>query len=186
MAEALQWHGPGWLREVERRSGTQISTCYQCHKCSTGCPVSTEMDLQPSQVMRLVHLGVEEELLQSNTIWLCASCQACTTRCPMDIDIAGVMDTLRILAVERDVALPSRRDEHFNRAFLNAVRRHGRLSEMEMMMVYKLRSGALLSDMDTAARLFLKRKLKLLPSRSGSVAEVQRVFERAEDEERQR
>jgi heterodisulfide reductase subunit C len=186
MPDSIAWHGPGWLREVERRSGTQVSACYQCHKCSTGCPVSTEMELQPSQVMRLIHLGIEEELLKSNTIWLCASCQACTTRCPMDIDIATVMDTLRILAVERDIALPNRRDEQFNRSFLNAVRRHGRLSELEMMMVYKLRSGSLLSDMDMAAKLFLKRKLKLLPSRSASVGEVRQAFERARNEEEQK
>ena len=90
------------------------------------------------------------------------------------------------LAVERDVALPNPRDEQFNRSFLNAVRRHGRLSELEMMMIYKLRSGSLLSDIDTAAKLFLKRKLKLLPSRSGSVGEVRQAFERARNEEEQK
>ena len=65
------------------------------------------MDLLPSQVMRLVHLGAEDEVLESQAIWLCASCEACTTRCPMDIDIAAVMDALRILAVERKAACPT-------------------------------------------------------------------------------
>ena len=41
------------------------------------------MDFLPSQIMRLVHLGAENEVLGSQAIWLCASCEACTTRCPM-------------------------------------------------------------------------------------------------------
>ena len=67
----------------------------------SGCPIGPEMDLLPSQIMRLAHLGLEGEVLESESIWLCASCEACTTRCPMEIDIAAVMDALRILAVER-------------------------------------------------------------------------------------
>ena len=97
MASTLQWKNTALLAEVERRSGTPVSTCFQCHKCSTGCPIGPEMDFMSSQVMRLIHLGEEEELLQSRAIWLCASCEACTTRCPMDIDIAGEIFQLHCL-----------------------------------------------------------------------------------------
>ena len=48
-----------WPTKSQRRSGTPVSACFQCHKCTTGCPVGPEMDLLPSQVMRLVHLGAE-------------------------------------------------------------------------------------------------------------------------------
>ena len=81
MAEPLEWIDSDLLREVERRSGTPVSACYQCHKCTTGCPVGPEMDLLPSQIMRMIYLGAEPELLESRSIWLCASCEACTTRC---------------------------------------------------------------------------------------------------------
>ena len=114
MADALRWMGDAFLREVERRSGALTSACFQCHKCSTGCPVGPEMDLLSSQIMRLIHLGAERETLMSRAIRMCASCEACTTRCPMEIDIAAVMDTLRMIAVERGlergaVALPGGR-----------------------------------------------------------------------------
>ena len=135
---------------MERRSGTPVSACFQCHKCSTGCPIGPEMDLLSSQVMRLIHLGAEAEVLGSQAIWLCASCEACTTRCPMGIDIAGVMDTLRMMAVERKVALPDARGEQFNRSFLNSVRRHGRVFELGMMIAYKLRSRDFFADADKA------------------------------------
>jgi len=186
MADDLQWRGFALCAELEARSGTPISACLQCHKCSTGCPVGPEMDVVSSQVMRLIHLGAERELLESSAIWLCASCEACSTRCPMGIDIAGVMDALRIMAVERKVDLPDARPEAFNRSFLRSVRRHGRVYEMGMLTAYKLRGRDFLSDMDKAPKLLAKKKLSPLPSRSGAAGEVKRVFDRAEDEERTR
>ena len=186
MGRELEWSSGALLAEVERRSGTPISACFQCHKCSTGCPVAPEMDVLSSQVMRLIHLGAEREVLESHAIWLCASCEACTTRCPMGIDIAGVMDVLRIMAVERKVDLPDSRAEKFNRSFLRSIRRHGRVYEMGMLTAYKLRSRDLFSDMDKAPKMLAKKKLSLLPSRSGAVREVREVFDRAEEEEGER
>lgn len=172
------------MREVERRSGTAVSACYQCHKCSTGCPTAAEMDVLSSQVMRLIHLGAEDEVLTSRGIWMCASCEACTTRCPMGIDIAAVMDALRIMAVERKVAIPDARGEQFNRSFLHSVRRHGRVWELGMLAAYKLRSRDVFSDMDKAPRMLAKRKLALRPNRSGSADEVKEIFRRAEEEDK--
>ncbi len=186
MADTLEWNSTAFLREVERRSGTPVSACFQCHKCSTGCPIGPEMDLLSSQIMRLIHLGQEREVLESRSIWLCASCAACTTRCPMEIDIAAVMDTLRILAVERKVALPNARGEQFNRSFLRSVRRHGRVFELGMMIAYKLRSHDLLADAGKAPQMLAKGKLPLLPKSSDSAGEVRAVFRRAEQEEKTR
>jgi heterodisulfide reductase subunit C len=186
MADTLQWNTDEFLREVERRSGTPVSACFQCHKCSTGCPTGAEMDLLSSQVMRLIHLGAQDEVLGSQAIWLCASCAACTTRCPMEIDIAAVMDTLRMMAVEGKVALADARGEQFNRSFLNSVRRHGRVYELGMMIAYKLRSRDLFADADKAPKMLAKGKLGLLPNRSGSAAEVREVFRRANEEEQKR
>lgn len=121
MPDELTWQDTGFLEEVQRRSGTPVAACYQCHKCSSGCPIGPDMDLLPSQVMRLTHLGLESEVLESRAIWLCASCEACTTRCPMEIDIAAVMDILRIMAVQRKADVPDRRGKHFNRSFLASV-----------------------------------------------------------------
>jgi heterodisulfide reductase subunit C len=184
MATPLQWNDGAFLREVERRSGTPVSACYQCHKCSTGCPVGPETDFSSSQLMRLIHLGADAEALGCRGIWLCASCEACTTRCPMAIDIAGVMDTLRMMAVERKVASPDARGQHFNATFLGSVRRLGRVYELGALAGYKLRSGALTEDLDKVPMLLKKHKLALLPRKSGSAAEVRKVFARA-DAERQ-
>ena len=67
---------------VESQSGQKVLDCYQCGKCSAGCPAAEFMDLTPRQVMRAVQLGQAELALRSSTIWLCASCQTCSARCP--------------------------------------------------------------------------------------------------------
>src|SRR3990172_12582159 len=81
-----------------------VDACYQCKKCSSGCPLTFAMDLLPDRVIRLAILGQEEMLLQSRTIWVCSSCETCTTRCPNGIDIAGVMDWLKEEALRRGCA----------------------------------------------------------------------------------
>ena len=186
MPDKLEWQSGTFLNEVERRSGTPVSACFQCHKCSTGCPISPDMDLLSSQVMRMIHLGQESSLLQSRAIWLCASCETCTTRCPMQIDIAGVMDSLRMMAVEAKVDLPSARGEQFNRSFLQSVSRNGRVFELGMMVAYKLRSRDFFTDAEKTGQMLAKGKLKLLPKRSGSAKAVAEVFKRAEEEEKKR
>jgi heterodisulfide reductase subunit C len=67
------------LETVEARSGESVSRCYQCRKCTNGCPLVFAMDWMPNQVMRAIQLGLEKEILASQTIWVCASCQTCTT-----------------------------------------------------------------------------------------------------------
>jgi len=85
---------------VEELSGEDVGLCYQCGACSSGCPLTDEMDLLPSTVMRLVQLGVEE-VLDSKTIWICSSCFTCQVRCPRGIDVANVMEALRQLVLRR-------------------------------------------------------------------------------------
>ena len=183
MNQPIPWNDGGLPEEVRRRSGTRVSACFQCHKCSTGCPVGPEMDFLPSQIMRLVHLGAEKEALAARSIWLCASCEACTARCPMAIDIAGVMDALRILAIERRIDLPDTHGKQFHRSFLGSVRRHGRVYEVGMMSAYKLRIRDLLSDMDKVPHMLAQGKLSLLPDRGGDIRQVREIFRRAEEED---
>jgi heterodisulfide reductase subunit C len=80
--------------KIEELSGESIDLCFQCGACSSGCPLTQEMDLLPSTVMRYAQLGMAEAL-ESKTIWICITCFDCEVRCPRGIDIANVMEALR-------------------------------------------------------------------------------------------
>jgi heterodisulfide reductase subunit C len=86
--------GP-FVQKIEELSGQKLLVCYQCGKCSAGCPAVAEMDILPNQIIRFAQLGLKEELLESKSIWVCASCYTCNVRCPKGIKIAEVMEALR-------------------------------------------------------------------------------------------
>ena len=158
---------------------SRVNLCYQCKKCSCGCPVSFDMDLLPHQLMRLLQLGEIQTVLRSRTIWICASCQTCTTRCPNDIDIAGVIDRCRhSAAAEGEVS--QKNIELFHKIFLNQIRRLGRIHELSMLGKYKLLSGQLLTDIPLGAKMLAMGKLKILPNRIKGRQALQRLFTEGE------
>lgn len=124
---------PNMLEAVEELSGQKVRDCYQCGKCSAGCPIAADMDLPPNQVIRLVQLGLIDQALRSKTIRLCASCETCTTRCPREVDLAAVMDALRNIAIREGLRSPEWAVSFFNRTFLSILRRYGRVFEMELI-----------------------------------------------------
>ena len=89
-------------KKVEELSGQNVFSCYQCGRCSAGCPMVSEMDVMPSNVMRSLQLG-DTEVLEKNTFWVCATCYTCDVRCPKDIDIAKVMEALRQIKLRKNV-----------------------------------------------------------------------------------
>lgn len=84
-----------FLKKIEEMSSQDLSSCYQCGKCSAGCPMTEDMGLLPHKIIRFLHLGENEEALQSKTIWLCASCHTCASRCPQSFDLSKMMESLR-------------------------------------------------------------------------------------------
>ncbi|MBE0479285.1 4Fe-4S dicluster domain-containing protein [Candidatus Aerophobetes bacterium] len=92
-----------FLDKVESLSGENIYACYQCGKCSAGCPGISKMDLFPSEIIRLIQFGEEEEVLESKTPWICASCFTCTIRCPKGVDLSKVMEAVRQIILRKNI-----------------------------------------------------------------------------------
>jgi heterodisulfide reductase subunit C2 len=153
--------------------------CFQCQKCSAGCPIAPHMDYKPHQVIQMLALGMHDRLLACRTIWVCASCYTCSTRCPNDVDVAGVMDQLRQTALRQGVPPAEKDVPLFHRAFLDSIRFHGRVHELSMMARYKIATHRYLDDMKLGLRMFTKGKLKLLPSRIADKNQIQRMFSKA-------
>ncbi len=85
---------------VKELSGENVDLCFQCGACSSGCPMTQEMDYLPSKVIRMVQLGLEEAQ-EAKTIWVCTTCFNCEVRCPRGIDIANVMEALRQMVLRK-------------------------------------------------------------------------------------
>lgn len=90
-----------FVDKVQELSGQNLLACYQCGKCSAGCPAVSEMDILPNQIIRFAQLGLKEELLASRAIWICASCMTCNARCPKGINIAEVIEALRQILLRK-------------------------------------------------------------------------------------
>ena len=90
-----------FVGKVEEISGQNLLACYQCGKCSAGCPSVSDMDILPNQIIRYAQLGFKDELLQSKSIWICASCFTCNARCPKGINVAEVIEAIRQILLRK-------------------------------------------------------------------------------------
>lgn len=164
-----------FLRKLKTRN-VDVQACYQCGRCSSGCPIGDFFDLNVMEVVRLAAYGQEERLLASHAIWLCAACETCATRCPNEIEIAGLMDVLRELALRKGITPAEPRIPLFHQSFLGSVNRWGKAYEIGMIANYKIKSGDLTGDMKLGLSMFLKGKLKLVPHSIENKAEIKEIF----------
>ena len=125
------------------------------------------MDYTPNQVIRMVQLGMKDELLKSNTIWICASCSTCSTRCPCNVEVAHVMESLRIMAGRSGTAPAGKAKyvEIMYNALLSTVEKYGRTYEVGLVLQNNLRSGKLFNGADMGMPMLQKGKLKPSPSK---------------------
>lgn len=167
--------------ELLTHTGVNPARCYQCGKCSAGCPLAEDMDFTSSMVMRMIQTeedNLDKELLQSQSIWLCASCEMCISRCPMQIDIPKIMDYLRQQSIAKGLQNKSANKNivSFHRSFLDMIRFTGRSYEVGMIADYKLRSKKFLQDLTLAPKMFLKGKLPIIPERVKDRKNIKRIF----------
>jgi heterodisulfide reductase subunit C len=168
---------------LEREGEISVADCYQCGKCTAGCPAAEEMDIAPSQILRLLQTESpqhEKRTLTSMAIWMCIGCETCVTRCPQEVDLPRTMDFLRQEALASNLANQGADDiVAFHNAFLRSVEKAGRLHEFGMVGDYKLRTGHFFKDLGVAPSMFFKGKIGLFPHGGANKREVAEIFARA-------
>ena len=168
--------GRTFLGEVQDRCGENLRLCYQCLKCTAGCPTAPYMDFNPNTIVRMIQWGLKQEVLESKAIWLCVSCEACGTRCPNEIDIGLLMDALREMALEEGYQAREGNIVALHSAFMESIRRCGRVHEATMLMGYKLRSGDYWADLIPGMKLFMKGKIPLIPRRIKGMDSIREIY----------
>lgn len=125
----------GFGRDIMQVPGCeQLENCIQCGTCSGVCPLSIYMDHTPRQVMALTRADFKNEVLRSHTIWLCASCYACTVECPQQIRITDIMYELKQRAIHEGIYPRRFPIPVLAREFSAMVRKHGRITEMVLVI----------------------------------------------------
>jgi heterodisulfide reductase subunit C len=125
----------------------------------------------------MVQFGEKDRLLTSHDIWVCASCETCGTRCPNEIDIARVMDALRQMALVEGAAIAEPDAIKFHRLFLSLLQRTGRMHEATLLSLYLLWTRSFVDYIGTAASMFAKRKVPLIPQPVKARREIRRIFD---------
>jgi len=162
---------------VMARSGTNFKACYQCRACAGGCPFIKAMDYPPNAVLRLLQYGMTQEVLTCKTIWICVGCHTCSSQCPMGIDLAAVMDTLRLMAVEEGVTIASPHILNFHEEVLRSLERYGRAHKLGIMLRHKMSTRSWFKDLDVGLKMLTKRKLDLWPSKVKDIKEIADLFQ---------
>lgn len=174
-----------FLEKAEAAGPFNAAECFQCRKCTNGCPASFAMDLFPDQVIRLAILGQKDEVLRSRTIWICAACETCSTRCPNGVKIAEIMDHFKEMAIREGVGLAQPQVAALHKTFLDNIRLAGRVFEGGLVAAYwlrsgqvgsKLKTGSLRAEMKQGLELFKKGRLSPFPKTIKGKAQVSAIL----------
>ena len=100
---------PKFKYEVaEQPGGENIKLCFSCGLCTAGCPISEiDENYNPRKIIHMVLLGMRQQVLSSDIIWLCSLCYTCYAHCPQNVKFTDVMRALRTMAVKEGYVHPS-------------------------------------------------------------------------------
>lgn len=110
MAQVLETKraDPKGLEKIRSKIGDhEPSYCYQCIKCTSGCPISRQLEgFNPHVFVAMTRMGFIDELINDRTIWGCVTCLTCKERCPQDVAPSDIIRALTQLAFEKGIDPP--------------------------------------------------------------------------------
>ena len=165
-------------RYFEKYNGKEIEKCIQCGTCSGSCPLAAYMDFGPRQLFAMVREGDMSAVLNANTMWMCVSCYNCVVKCPRGISITDHMYSLKKMAIENGVKLPSIR--HLYQSFNAPIEKYGRITDMAVMQGYGWRHpGDVMANLSLGLKLTFRKRLEVKPSPVKDMQGFQRVLKKA-------
>jgi heterodisulfide reductase subunit C2 len=163
-------------------ANVSADACFQCNRCTAGCPLVPEMDLTPAQVVHHILLGEWEPVLTSAAIWACVHCETCTARCPQAVDVGGLMQAARVEAWRAGKAAPDQPIVAYFASFVENLYVYGRSAELPLTIICKLKSEDYFRDTLLGVRLIARGRLNFLSLPKGG-ATYRRLYERVRERE---
>lgn len=154
--------------EIERTANVSAAPCYQCNRCTAGCPMLFAMDLTPAQIVHSLRLGQEQNVLESKAIWACVACQTCTARCPQDVDVDQLLTAARIVARRRGMEPAIKEISDFLESYMENMYLYGRIGEIPLLLTLKIKEQNFFDDFMLGIRLFTRGRLSLLDLPKGA------------------
>ncbi len=181
----VKYHSDAIATDHFAKIQEMVRTCIQCGTCTGSCPNAESMDYTPRHLWRMVLMGQKDPIFRSKTFAMCSSCYFCTLRCPRGLALTEAMSALKQLAARENIE-SFRQSARFYASFLESVRRHGRVREMEMMNLYFIAMKNPLIPLKYAAlgmKLISKGKIPFqLPSKGiGALDKIFRKVQELED-----
>jgi heterodisulfide reductase subunit C2 len=156
-----------------------LQACIQCGTCSGSCPNGAAMDVTPRYMWRQVIMG-DTDVFQTSTFSLCSTCYSCALRCPRGLPLTDAMSALKQIALSENLTRYNS-SNRFYASFMESVRRHGRVREMEFMTLYFLSQRNPLLPLKFSSlgmRLMAKRKIAFeIPSKG--IGKLDALFRKA-------
>ena len=168
------------IEQIGAKAGVNLRDCYQCGKCSAGCPMAEAMDVPPQQIMRLLQLGKLDQVLDAESPWVCAQCMTCSARCPQNIDTAAVMREVR--RASHDAGKHKMHDGNvFETLFMKGIASKGRSNEQYLAAQYNAFSGHFIQDVFNAPKMFTKKMIGVAPQSSENPEAIAKLIKRCEE-----
>jgi len=176
-----------FIQEVEKLpGGDKVLECIQCGVCAGSCPTRFAMDYSPTQILKMINLGMREQVLSSSTIWECTSCHTCAARCPRGIEITTLMMSLKNLSLKANLA-KSKTKPKFHKSFFEVINKYGRLSETVLMTKTMKKSDpkAMMHNASLGLRMARKGKIRLRPEKIEHTADLENMLKKTTGEKKQ-
>lgn len=94
-------------QQVMDAGAESVALCFQCGTCTGACPSGRRTPYRIRNVVRKSVLGLKEEVIADDTIWMCSTCYECQERCPRGIKIVDVVKTVRNFAAQAGYMAPA-------------------------------------------------------------------------------
>ncbi|WP_296879334.1 CoB--CoM heterodisulfide reductase subunit C [uncultured Methanobrevibacter sp.] len=75
-----------------------VKHCFQCGTCSGSCPSGRRTPYKVRQIVRKCLLGLKEEVIADDALWMCTTCYTCQERCLRSVKIVEIIKKARNIA----------------------------------------------------------------------------------------